>query len=59
MHTNRLYHSTFNSTVMVYDGVTEFGQGRAAALLASVLTGDDRGTKATRPDNMTSPTKLR
>jgi hypothetical protein len=30
---------------MVYDGVTEFGQGRAAALLASLLASDDRAVK--------------
>jgi hypothetical protein len=41
-----LYRSTFDGTVMVYDGVTEFGQGRAAALLTSVLARDDRGAKA-------------
>jgi hypothetical protein len=41
----RLYRSTFNGTVMVYDRVTEFGQGRAAALLASLLAGDDWDAK--------------
>jgi hypothetical protein len=41
----RLYRSTFDGTVMVYDSVTEFGQGRAAALLASLLAGDDWGAK--------------
>jgi hypothetical protein len=41
-----LYRSTFEGAVMVYDGVAEFGQGRAAASLASVLARDDRGAKA-------------
>ena len=41
-----LYRSTFDGTVMVYDGVTEFGQGRAAASLASVLARDDWCAKA-------------
>jgi hypothetical protein len=39
------YRSTFDGTVVVYDSVTEFSQGRAAALLVSVLAGDDRGAK--------------
>jgi hypothetical protein len=30
---------------MVYDGMTEFGQGRAATLLASRLAGDDWDAK--------------
>ena len=41
----RLYRSTLDGTVMVYDGVAEFRQGRAAALLTSVLAGDDRVVK--------------
>jgi hypothetical protein len=41
-----LYRSTFDGTIMVYDGVTEFGQGRAAALPASSLPDDDWGAKA-------------
>jgi hypothetical protein len=31
---------------MLYDGMTEFGQGRPAAVLASFLRGDDRDAKA-------------
>jgi hypothetical protein len=31
---------------MLHDGMTEFGQRRAAAVLASLLRSDDRGAKA-------------
>ena len=40
------YRSAFYSAVIVRDGMTDFDQGRAAALMASSFPGDDWSTKA-------------
>ena len=39
---SRLLRGAFDRTVMLHDAMTEFGQGRPAAVLASFLRGDDR-----------------
>ena len=38
----RLLRSVLNRTIVLHDGMTEFGHGRAAAVLASFLRGGHR-----------------